>query len=124
MSEHHEQCAFFHYVQIRANQQPELNYIFAIPNGGQRHVLVAAKLKREGVKPGVSDIFVPIARGGFHGLFIELKFGKNPLSKTQKEFGTAVSEQGYKFAMAVGSDKAIEILESYLSMKKNSQPKL
>ena len=50
--------------------------IFAIPNGGARNVVTAAKLKAEGVLAGVPDLCVPMARCGFHGLYIELKNGK------------------------------------------------
>ena len=44
--------------------------IFHIPNGGSRNVKAAKNLKRQGVKAGVPDLFVPVARRGCHGLFI------------------------------------------------------
>ena len=62
MSEHHEQCALFAWLRL---QWPDLDRVsFAIPNGGHRHKAVAGKLKAEGVKAGVPDIFIayPIAR--------------------------------------------------------------
>ena len=52
---------------------PELALLHHIPNGGKRGKAEAAKLKRMGVKPGVPDLHLPIARGGFHGLYVEMK---------------------------------------------------
>ncbi len=49
------------------NAVPTLSDMFAIPNGGERHAAVAAKLKAEGVKPGVSDIMLPVPRSGYKG---------------------------------------------------------
>lgn len=51
--------------------------IFHIPNGGTRNPKEAAELKRQGVKPGVPDLFIPLPRGSKHGMFIEMKYGKN-----------------------------------------------
>ena len=48
------------------------------------------------LKKGAWDIFIPLARQGFHGMFIEMKYGKNKLTPEQAEFGEFVSEQGYK----------------------------
>jgi hypothetical protein len=47
--------------------------LFAIPNGGARHKAIAGKLRAEGVRAGVPDICLPVPRGEYHGLFIELK---------------------------------------------------
>ena len=47
--------------------------IFAIPNGGARDARVGAMLKREGVKRGVSDLFLPYAARGYHGYYLEMK---------------------------------------------------
>ena len=47
--------------------------VFAIPNGGKRDAAEAAHMKRQGVRAGVPDLCIPLARGGYHGLVIELK---------------------------------------------------
>ena len=52
---------------------PELNWLFAIPNGGLRDKITAAKLKHEGVKPGVPDLMLPWPCRAYAGLFIEMK---------------------------------------------------
>ena len=50
--------------------------MFHIPNGGSRNKLEASNLKKQGVKAGVPDLFLPVGRGSYHGLFIELKSAK------------------------------------------------
>lgn len=52
-TEHQEQVALFQWLEIAAKRDDRLSMAFAIPNGGARHPVVAAKLKAEGVKSGV-----------------------------------------------------------------------
>jgi len=86
MPEHHEQVALFQLIDKYRRRYPVLNRIYAVPNGGQRHKAVAAKLKAEGVKSGVWDIHVAVPRKGYHGAFIEMKYAKNRLSPNQLEW--------------------------------------
>ena len=69
MSEHDEQVALFQWAGYQLGACPELALMFAIPNGGDRHPAVAGKLRDEGVKAGVPDIFLPVPRGKYHGMF-------------------------------------------------------
>ncbi len=65
------QAAFFSWLH---SQYPEIYKVtFAIPNGGKRNPVEAARLKKQGVKAGVSDIFVAYPENPYHGLWIELK---------------------------------------------------
>ena len=102
MSEHQEQVALFEWAELQKCTMPELGLLFAIPNGGQRDAKTGAKMKREGVKRGVPDICLPVARGGFNGMFLEMKFGKNRLTKTQDEWITNLFDAGYFVAVAYG----------------------
>lgn len=71
--------------------------IYAVPNGGQRSIKTAAALKAEGVTSGVPDLFVAEARGGYHGLYIEMKDGKKGrVSENQAEMMARLIEKGYK----------------------------
>ncbi len=115
--EHDQQVLFFAILDLNLSLFPALTYAFAIPNGGHRAKAVAAKLKAEGVKAGVSDIFVPIPARGYHGLFIEMKAGKNNLSKPQREFGNFVADRGYSFYAAWSAAEAVAALEIYLGVK-------
>jgi hypothetical protein len=114
MTEHDEQSAFMQYVKLRAQQVPGLEWLHAIPNGGARNVVVARKMKAEGVQKGVWDICWPMPRGEWPGLYIEFKFGKNKLTPEQKAFGEFVASQGYKTGVAYSVDEGINILESYI----------
>lgn len=95
---------------------PQLRLMFHIPNGGSRNRVEAANLKRQGVKPGVPDVFLPIARCGCHGLFIEMKRAKGGvLSQFQREYITALIDQGYRVAVCHGFDEAKRTIEEYLN---------
>jgi len=66
--EHNEQVAVFAWARWAEAQYPELALLFAVPNGGARNKVTAARLKAEGVKRGVLDIWFPVARGGWRRL--------------------------------------------------------
>ena len=87
-----------------------------IPNGGYRNPREAHNLKLQGVKPGVPDLFLPVARGGWHGLFIEMKRQKGGrLSDDQKAWIDALTDQHYLAVRADGAEQACEILYKYLT---------
>lgn len=113
MSEHSEQVALFDALAYH----PELQWAFAIPNGGFRDKRTAANLRREGVRAGVWDLCVPYARQGYHGLFIEMKFGINKLTKEQLAFGDAMKEQGYLCRVAYGWKTAYDIIMGYMGLE-------
>ena len=117
MSEHDEQVALFQWAQMQAGKYPELDLIYAVPNGGKRHLHTAVKLKREGVKAGVPDIFLPVARAQYHGLYIEMKFGKNKLSEQQAWWKVKLQEQGYMCWVSYSFEDAKDIILAYLNVK-------
>lgn len=94
-SEHDLQVAC---VKLFRLQYPQYaNLLFAIPNGGQRNLLVAAKLKAEGVLSGVPDLFLAVPSGEHNGLFIEMKNGRsNSLTANQKLMFTELRNQNYR----------------------------
>lgn len=88
--------------------------LFAIPNGGYRSGAEAAIMHGEGVTPGVSDLFLSVPRHGFHGLYIEMKYGANDLSEKQQAFKLEVQKQGYKFATCWRVEEFIREVSFYL----------
>jgi len=105
-----------------SNAVPELRWYHAIPNGGARgddaksRAIRGGQLKAEGVKVGVSDTFLPVKRGIWSGLYIELKKpGKgSKVSEEQSEFGEFVKAQGFGFIVCYGWKEAKETLIMYL----------
>jgi hypothetical protein len=93
------QRAVFAWAALSLNEYPELRWMFHIPNGGERTARGAMNLKAEGVKRGVSDIMLPVTRGRYAGLFIEMKKpGEiNKTTKEQNEFGEFISGQHYLY---------------------------
>ena len=114
--EHQEQVALFQWAAYMEKTYPALRMMYAIPNGGLRNKVVAAKLKAEGVKAGVPDICLPVARGGFHGLYIEMKVGKNKLTDKQRAWHKALGGQGNLARTCYGWDEARKLIVSYLSV--------
>ena len=90
--------------------------VFAIPNGGKRNAAEAAHLKRQGVRAGVPDLCIPVARGRYHGLYIEMKVGRNKPTALQAEWIRRLRENGYAAAVCWGADSAIETLRRYLDL--------
>lgn len=115
-SEHAEQCALMDWAQMAYGKHPELRWLYATPNGGLRHPKVAKQLKDEGAKPGVCDLFLPVPRCGYHGLYIEMKRQKGGrLSPEQKDFIEFVQSHGYRAEVCAGWIVARDVLMDYLN---------
>ena len=71
-------------------------------------------MKREGVLAGVSDVFLPVAREKYHGLYIEMKVKGGRLSDSQKWWIEEVSKQGYLAKVCFGWIEAKEVITKYL----------
>lgn len=88
--------------------------LYAIPNGGNRNVITAAIMKREGVMRGVADLFLMHASNGYHGLYIEIKTPKGKQSPEQKAFEHSALLEGYEYKIARSLDEFILIVKNYL----------
>lgn len=89
---------------------------YHIPNGGARSLQEGVKFKRMGVKPGIPDICVPMARKGYHGLYGELKRKTGGvLSDNQAYWLDTLKRQGYYVFVAKGADAFIVEVKNYLS---------
>lgn len=110
--EHQE--AIFQWCAVRQGMYPELKLLYHVPNEGKRDKLYAMALKRRGVKAGVPDMCLPVARCGYHGLYIELKVGKNKTTNNQKDWIERLNEQGYLAVVCYGWEAAVDTLDKYL----------
>ena len=116
-AEAQEQEALFNWAWLYRGFCPEIALLYHIPNGGKRDAKEAANLKRQGVKAGVPDLCLPVPRGGFHGLYIELKAGTNKPTEKQTEWLAALDKQGYATFVCYGWQQAKEVIEKYLGMR-------
>ncbi len=114
--ESNEQIALISY----SNYIPELrDNLIAIPNGGKRNIREAARMKKEGVRAGVHDLFLPISRGDYHGLWIEFKAAKPynaSYSKSQRLWETKMISEGFAAYCCKGTEEAIKVFSWYLSL--------
>ena len=111
-----EQTWLFHWASDMARLKwPELDLMYHVPNGGSRNRVEAARLKAQGVKAGIPDICLPVARGGYHGLYIEMKRQHGGvLSDDQKDKIPRLKEQGYRVEVCKGFQKAADVIEAYM----------
>lgn len=112
--EHKEQVSIFVWARYARARWPELDLLHAIPNGGHRHKAVAMKMRAEGVRRGVPDIFLPVARSGWNGLYVELKAEHGKVSQDQRWWLKNLSDQGYLAVVCRGGESAQHVIESYL----------
>jgi hypothetical protein len=74
-------------------------------------------LKRRGLKPGVSDLVLPLPRGGFHGLYLELKFNdKSVVAPEQWSWKNLMTALGYCANIAFGFEAAKKAIEDYVNV--------
>jgi hypothetical protein len=115
-SEHQEQKNLFEWAELASGRHPELALMFAVPNGGARNIVVAKKLKAEGVKAGVPDIILPVARKRFHGLAIEMKrMAGGRVSDDQLFWLDALTEQSWLAVVCKGWEEAVAVIDGYLN---------
>lgn len=133
-SEHIEQSKFFTEIKYEISKHPHWDSIYAIPNGEIRptksfmkqgrmitYSPAGKKLKEEGCKSGVPDICIPFARGIYHGMYIEMKFGKNKPFKEQEEWIARLQRNGYYVVVCYSAREAMKELLSYESLQTNGK---
>lgn len=135
-TEHGEQCAVFCWAAQNLERLPMLQWIHAIPNGGKRDKITAGRLKAEGVKAGVADIFLPYPRiiriqalnheekpcgtpfyRTFHGLYVEMKRATGKMSDVSQEqaaFQHHCDDNGYVWVAGFGWQMAVQAIERYI----------
>ena len=121
MSEHSQQAMVIQWAKRHEGKWPELRWIHSSLNGifipGPRKMAykIMNHMKAEGQKNGVPDLFLPVARRGFHGLFIEMKRDDKQAPRPEQiEFMQFAEEQGYRDQVCYGYQDAVNELEWYL----------
>lgn len=114
--EHAEQVALCRWWSLYARRTGIAeSLLFAIPNGGRRDAVTGARLKAEGVRAGVPDMFLAVPRKNAPGLFLELKKQKGGrVSGNQKNVHEALTDAGYPVCVCRGWWEASVEIEKYL----------
>ena len=94
-----------------------LTLLHAIPNGGKRDKITAAKMMQEGQLSGIPDLSLPVARRGHHGMYIEMKAGKNTTSQNQKSKLAMLAEGGYYTVICYSPSAALHHILWYLGAR-------
>ena len=107
------------FAWLRANQAKHT--VFQLVNASMNGVRVSPRLrlamKRQGLRAGVPDIDVPVARGGYHGLRIELKRQHGgQVSREQKAFHALLLAEGYRVEVCKGWREAQSVILDYLAI--------
>lgn len=122
ITEDQAQRAVFRWAKDAAILWPELRYMYHTPNEGKRNPYTGQRLKAEGMRSGVPDICLPAPRGKYHGLYIEMKVGRNKPTPEQEDFLTYLAGAGYKSLACWGEKSTIRAIESYLKLPKEEEP--
>jgi hypothetical protein len=110
------QCAIV--KALRAHCGPQRAYFYAIPNGGKRDVITAARLKAEGVAPGAPDLGF-VLPGGV-AAFLEIKADKGRQSISQEFVEKQITKLGGRYAVAHSVDEAWNILSDWGALPRRS----
>ncbi len=111
-----EQQTLIKWARLARGKYPELDMLYHITNEGKRSVVTGARLKSEGLKPGVPDLCLAVARGGAHGLYIEMKRTKGGrVSPQQAAWLEKLAHEGYATAICKGWEQARDVIERYLA---------
>lgn len=126
MSEHTEQAAYIQWCEMQKNVYPALAWVYAVPNGGQRHKAVAGKMKAEGQKAGVPDLCLPIPKANPHGgiycgLYMETKVKPNKPTSEQNKWLEFLASY-YAVAVCYGFDDLKAVTLWYISLPSYDYP--
>jgi len=97
---------------------PALDLLSSSLNGVKLTMMQAVFAKRGGMLKGEWDVRLPVARGGYIGLIIEMKAGKNTLTKEQKYYEMRMKAEGHYACVCYDWLSAKAVIENYLEMQK------
>jgi hypothetical protein len=117
--EDQEQADLIDKIERQSERFPLLKWLFHVPNGGWRGMRAGRKMKQQGVRPGVPDLVLAIPRGGYFGLWIEMKRQKSvpsDVSAEQRDWHEFLRAQGYCVWVCKGCAHAWRVLVWYMGL--------
>lgn len=122
-TEHQEQARVIAWARAHEEEYPGLDVLHASVNGAffagdaRKRAMQAARLRAAGMLPGVPDLFLPVPRPPYHGLFIEMKRTKGgTVSEEQHRILSRLAALGYCVVVCPGADIAIREIVAYLDI--------
>ena len=97
----------------KSGKYPMLEMLHCSLNGVKLSKTQAGIAKAQGMLSGVPDLFLPVPRGKYHGLYIEMKHGSNTLTENQKKFLQNAANVGYAVSVCYSANEAIKRIEDY-----------
>jgi hypothetical protein len=119
LSEHDHQVQVIKWavLQVKCGTYPDLDVLHAIPNAGRRTRGEVGWMLSEGLKSGVPDLHLPVARGGWKSLYIEMKSERGRVSKSQAWWQSRLYQLGHCVVTCFTHVQAEETLVEYLDGK-------
>ena len=116
LNETEEQIALMDWARMMSGIHPELKLLYHVPNEGKRSKTAGGVLKAMGLRKGVPDIVLPVPRGKYHGLYLELKRADSgKTSEDQLWWLRQLDEQGYAVTICHGWQQASKNILAYLN---------
>lgn len=112
-----EQQAVIEWASYAKGRYPGLRSLYHVPNEGKRSKATGGILTAMGLRPGVPDLILDHPAGIYHGLRLEMKYGKNMPTVDQKDWLLRLQASGYFVAVVWSASDAIRILENYMNLK-------
>lgn len=114
VSEEAEQIHLMQWCTWAQNKYPELEAIYHVPNEGKRSAVTGGKLRQMGLRSGVPDICLPVPKGEYIGLYIELKKVGGRLTDNQAVWLEMLERYGHCVAVCYGAEDAETVITAYL----------
>jgi hypothetical protein len=112
-----EQKALFQWARSQEKLRPELKMMFHVANGAYCSEMGRLRLVSEGLRAGVPDVLLPVARGCYHGLAIEMKRVQGGTLKVEQALWLrAFREEGWYSLVCYGAGHAIDVITKYLNL--------
>ena len=112
-SAHQAQVVEWSKWAYKTGKYPMLNMLHCSLNGVKLSGTQAKIAKGQGMLSGVPDLFLPVPKNGYHGLFIEMKSEKGRVTENQHWFLTNAESVGYKTAVCYSAKEAISAIQAY-----------
>lgn len=121
MTENEHQRTLIQWTQAVRSKYPDLALLYHIPNEGRRDPATVNNLKTLGMKAGVPDLCLPVPRGKYGSLYIEMKTERGRPTMEQLWWIDRLNKAGAFAEICHGWESAVRVIEWYLELKEGEQ---